>query len=190
LAPGPQAWLAALDDGTPERASLLPDLRRLAAGAAAASAAGAAADGAAPAAPARSGAPDADALADIVDLNFTCIREDEAVAELRAPGGAAAASRDLVGLWPAVALLNHSCAPNTATAAVEVRGARWGGACVAGVLEPFGGAAAPRFARARARDRARDRDRDRTRPARSSPPPRPRAACSCARRARSPSRRS
>lgn len=59
---------------------------------------------------------DADALADVIDLNYISIDEDASLAQLR--GGAA---RGLVGVWPLAALLNHSCAPNTATVAVEVR---------------------------------------------------------------------
>jgi hypothetical protein len=51
-------------------------------------------------------------------LNYACVSEDAALAELRAPG--AGAPRDLVGVWPEAALLNHSCAPNTATVAMEV----------------------------------------------------------------------
>jgi len=52
-----------------------------------------------------------------VDLNHLCAQEDAALSQLRGAGRA----RNLVGLWPEAALLNHSCAPNTAAVALEVR---------------------------------------------------------------------
>lgn len=128
-----QAWLSVLDDGTPDRAAQLPDLRRLsttptdsptASTAAAADSSTAVADspaageagGAAGPATADVAALDADLLADVVDLNYISIREDATLAALRG-----VEQRDLVGVWPEASLLNHSCTPNTSTVAVEVR---------------------------------------------------------------------
>lgn len=76
----------------------------------------------------------------MVDLNYLCVQEDAALAELRASAAAAsgqqggggedqqgqrqqqpARPRALVGVWPEAALLNHSCAPNAAAVAVDGR---------------------------------------------------------------------
>ncbi|GBF94720.1 histone methyltransferase [Raphidocelis subcapitata] len=113
-APRAAAWLAALDNGTPERAAALPDLRALAS--ASASAPG----------QQQQQQPDlsSDDLADLVDLNYSCLQEDGPLAALRAASAGAEeweAPRDLVGVWPEASLLNHSCAPNVAIAAVEGR---------------------------------------------------------------------
>ncbi|WIA17612.1 hypothetical protein OEZ85_014425 [Tetradesmus obliquus] len=134
-----RAWLQFLDDGSlePSRTSQLPDLLTLAA---LSSSSSSSSEGASPAAAAVA-APDSSSsrqlddntLLDITDLNVQVLVEDDALLGLNAAAAAAAAAggssvddglaagfeepKTLVGIWPELNLLQHSCSPNTSVVA-------------------------------------------------------------------------
>jgi hypothetical protein len=137
-----QAWLQYLDDGSLDasRSSQLPDLLAVAALSSSSS------SEEAPPAAAAAGSPDSsssnrqideDTLLDITDLNVQVLVEDDALLGLNAAAAAAAGSsssseggsgcaagfeepKTLVGIWPELNLLQHSCSPNTSVVAHRV----------------------------------------------------------------------
>ncbi|WIA37824.1 hypothetical protein OEZ86_014684 [Tetradesmus obliquus] len=135
-----RAWLQFLDDGSlePSRTSQLPDLLAMAA---LSSSSSSSSEEASPAA-AAAAAPDSSSsssrqiddntLLDITDLNVQVLVEDDALLGLNAAAAAAAAGgssvddglaagfeepKTLVGIWPELNLLQHSCSPNTSVVA-------------------------------------------------------------------------
>uniref|UniRef100_A0A383VU49 SET domain-containing protein n=1 Tax=Tetradesmus obliquus TaxID=3088 RepID=A0A383VU49_TETOB len=133
-----RAWLQFLDDGSlePSRTSQLPDLLALAALSSSSSsseeASPAAAAAAAPDSSSSSRQIDDNTLLDITDLNVQVLVEDDALLGLNAAAAAAAAGgssvddglaagfeepKTLVGIWPELNLLQHSCSPNTSVVA-------------------------------------------------------------------------
>jgi hypothetical protein len=131
-----QAWLQHLDDGSLDalRTSQLPDLLQLAA-LASSSSSGTASSAAAAAGGSSSRQIDEDTLLDITDLNAQVLVEDDVLLAVNtaAAAGSAGSGGDsgsaagfaepqtLVGIWPELNLLQHSCSPNTSVVAHQVR---------------------------------------------------------------------